>query len=255
MRVTYLFDPLCGWCYGAGPALDRLALLDDVTLELMPTGVFAGEGARAMDAQFATYAWQNDQRIARLTGQPFSELYCAEVLGKSGGVFDSAPATLGVIAVRVTEAPRELDALKALQRARYVDGHDNVSLAGVSDILQSIGLGAAAERVRTQDDQLIQIIIGRSKPHKSRCGGSASPGSRRCWWVTARNGACCPAIFCSGASTFSSHSLTPPDPANSRRRASRLHAESSGRLIAVPATSIALSKTQWRPRCPHGEIS
>lgn len=157
MRVTYLFDPLCGWCYGAGPALDRLALLDDVTLELMPTGVFAGEGARAMDAQFATYAWQNDQRIARLTGQPFSELYCAEVLGKSGGVFDSAPATLGVIAVRVTEAPRELDALKALQRARYVDGRDNVSLAGVSDILQSIGLGAAAERVRTQDDQLIQI--------------------------------------------------------------------------------------------------
>ena len=157
MRITYLFDPLCGWCYGAGPALDRLALLDDVTLELMPTGVFAGEGARAMDAQFAAYAWQNDERIARLTGQPFSELYRAEVLGKSGGVFDSAPATLGVIAVRVTEAPRELDALKALQRARYVDGRDNVSLAGVSDILQSIGLGAAAERVRTQDDQLIQI--------------------------------------------------------------------------------------------------
>src|SRR5947209_18757731 len=157
MRITYLFDPLCGWCYGAGPALDRLALLDDVTLELTPTGLFAGEGARAMDAQFAAYAWQNDQRIARLTGQPFSELYRAEVLGKNGGVFDSAPATHGVIAVRVTEAPRELDALKALQRARYVDGRDNVSLAGVSDILQSIGLATAAERVRTQDDQLIQI--------------------------------------------------------------------------------------------------
>ena len=44
MRVTYLFDPLCGWCYGAGPALERLAQLDDVTLELMPTGLFAGEG-------------------------------------------------------------------------------------------------------------------------------------------------------------------------------------------------------------------
>ena len=72
MRVTYLFDPLCGWCYGAGPALERLGQLGDVTLELMPTGLFAGEGARAMDAQFAAYAWQNDERIARLTGQPFS---------------------------------------------------------------------------------------------------------------------------------------------------------------------------------------
>jgi putative protein-disulfide isomerase len=157
MRVTYLFDPLCGWCYGAGPVLDRLALLDDVTLELMPTGLFAGEGARAMDAQIAAYAWQNDQRIARLTDQPFSELYRTEVLGKIGGMFDSAPATLGVIAVRITEPARELEALKALQRARYLDGQDNVSLVGVSDILQSIGLRAAAERVRAKDDQLMQI--------------------------------------------------------------------------------------------------
>ena len=70
MRVTYLFDPLCGWCYGAGPALERLGQLGDVTLELMPTGLFAGEGARMMDAQFAAYAWQNDERIARLTGSP-----------------------------------------------------------------------------------------------------------------------------------------------------------------------------------------
>src|SRR5690242_9054966 len=46
MGITYLFDPLCGWCYGACPVLDRLALLGDATLELMPTGLFAGEGAR-----------------------------------------------------------------------------------------------------------------------------------------------------------------------------------------------------------------
>ncbi|RUZ44799.1 DsbA family protein, partial [Mesorhizobium sp. M7A.F.Ca.CA.004.05.2.1] len=24
-EVTYLFDPLCGWCYGATPMLDRLS--------------------------------------------------------------------------------------------------------------------------------------------------------------------------------------------------------------------------------------
>jgi putative protein-disulfide isomerase len=156
MRVTYLFDPLCGWCYGAAPALDGLAQLDGVSLELMPTGLFAGGGARAMDAQFAAYAWQNDQRIARLTGQTFSEAYRTEVLGKPG-MFDSAPATLGVIAVRATEPARELEALKALQRARYVDGKDNVSLSGVSDILQSIGAAAAAERVQAKDDQLMQV--------------------------------------------------------------------------------------------------
>ncbi|MGY4291363.1 putative protein-disulfide isomerase [Bradyrhizobium sp. LM2.7] len=156
MRITYLFDPLCGWCYGADPTLEKLAQLDDVTLALMPTGLFAGEGARAMDAQFAAYAWQNDQRIARLTGQPFSERYRSEVLGKSGGMFDSAPATLGMIAVRATEPARELEALKAIQRARYVDAQDIASLAGISNILRSTGLPAAAERVRAQDSELMQ---------------------------------------------------------------------------------------------------
>ena len=55
-------------------------------------------------------------------------------------MFNSAPATFGLIAVRVTEPAREREALGALQRARYVDGHDIVSLAGVGEILQSIGL-------------------------------------------------------------------------------------------------------------------
>ena len=156
MHVTYLFDPLCGWCYGAHPALEELARRDDVALELVPTGLFAGEGARAMDAQFAAYAWQNDERIARLTGQPFSEVYRTRVLGKTGGMFDSAPATLGLVAVRVTEPTREFEALKAIQHARYVDGRDIGSLPEVGDILQSIGVPAAAERVRTPDDELTQ---------------------------------------------------------------------------------------------------
>ncbi len=167
MRVTYLFDPLCGWCYGAGPALERLGQLGDVTLEHMPTGLFAGEGARTMDAQFAAYAWQNDERIARLTGQPFSEIYRSRVLGHAGGMFDSAPATLGLIAVRLTEPAREREALGALQRARYVHGHDIVSPAGVGEILQSIGLFAAAERLQAPDQELKQTYHRRLEAARS----------------------------------------------------------------------------------------
>ncbi|WOH53374.1 DsbA family protein [Bradyrhizobium sp. sBnM-33] len=176
MRVTYLFDPLCGWCYGAHPALEELTRRDDVALELVPTGLFAGEGARAMDAQFAAYAWQNDERIARLTGQPFSEIYRTHVLGKTGGMFDSAPATLGLVAVRVTEPTREFEALKAIQHARYVDGRDIGSLPEVGDILQSIGVPAAAERVRTPDDELTlayrrQIEAARSEMQRFGVSG------------------------------------------------------------------------------------
>ena len=161
VQIDYLFDPLCGWCYGAGPALEKLAGLDNVRLTLAPTGLFAGQGARAMDQHFAAYAWQNDQRIAQLTAQPFTEAYRNDILGKAGGLFDSAPATLGLIAVGLTEPARELEALKSLQRARYVDGRDNSRLQVVADVLDEAQLTEAARRVRTPDDDLMAVYRSR----------------------------------------------------------------------------------------------
>lgn len=167
MRITYLFDPLCGWCYGAGPVLERLAQRDDVTLELAPTGLFAGEGARSMDAQFAAYAWQNDQRIARLTGQAFSDTYRNRILGAVGAMFDSAPATLGLVAVGLTEPAGELEALKALQRGRYVDGRNNSDLAVVAEILAETDFAEAAQRVRAPDEELLSAYRRRIETARS----------------------------------------------------------------------------------------
>ena len=155
MRITYLFDPLCGWCYGGGPVLEQLAARRDVELMLAPTGLFAGEGARPMDARFAAHAWQNDQRIARLTGLVFSDAYRHRILDALGAMVDSAPATLGIVAVGVREPDREFDALKALQRARYVHGRENTTLDAVAEILDKAGFGEAANRVSAPDEELL----------------------------------------------------------------------------------------------------
>ncbi|CAN5144599.1 hypothetical protein BH10PSE8_BH10PSE8_09500 [soil metagenome] len=71
-RLTYLFDPLCGWCYGASPLIEGLVARQDLDIEFVATGLFACAGARPMDDGFAAFAWSNDQRIARLSGQVFS---------------------------------------------------------------------------------------------------------------------------------------------------------------------------------------
>ncbi|MEA1648265.1 DsbA family protein [Nitrospirillum sp. BR 11164] len=178
MRITYLFDPLCGWCYGAGPALEKLSYLDDVTLDLAPTGLFAGEASRPMDRHFAAYAWQNDQRIARLTGQPFSDAYREHVLGAAGGLFDSAPATLGLVAVGLTEPARELDVLKILQRARYQDGRNNSNLGVVTETLAGAGFTQAAQRVQEPDEKLLSAYRNRvsaARAEMARFGAEGVP--------------------------------------------------------------------------------
>ncbi|MBT3069133.1 DsbA family protein [Rhodoferax sp. U11-2br] len=153
-KLTYLFDPLCGWCYGASPALQQLAQHHTIHLELAPTGLFSGAGGRVMDAGFAAYAWSNDTRIQKLTGQRFTEAYRAQVLGKSGVRFDSAAVTLALTAVSLTEPQRELSALKLLQEARYVQGQDTSELSTVTDILHEHGLAPAAERLLAGESQL-----------------------------------------------------------------------------------------------------
>lgn len=158
--VTYLFDPLCGWCYGASPVIQQLGQHQAFALELAPSGLFAG-GGRTMDAAFADYAWSNDQRIAKLTGQRFTEDYRSKVLGRHGSRFDSAATTLALTAVRMSEPRRELETLKALQEARYVQGLDTCEVSVVEALLRDQGLAAAADRLASSDAELLATNAAR----------------------------------------------------------------------------------------------
>ena len=165
--LHYVFDPLCGWCYGASATVSTLSENPGIQLRLLPSGLFAGEGARSMDQDFASYAWSNDQRIERLTGQPFSERYRSSVLADRQQRFDSGPATLTLTAVALTAPQRELGALKAIQRARYVDGLDITRLDTLAAVLEALGLRAAAARLATPDAELLQANRARTDEAQS----------------------------------------------------------------------------------------
>lgn len=154
LSATYLFDPLCGWCYGASPMIERL-LSAGVDVRLLPTGLFSGSGAREMDASFAAYAWSNDQRIERLSGQPFSEDYRSKVLNKPGSLFHSGAATLAITAVGVADDQKRFDALRLIQHARYVTGLDITNMPVLADMLSSGGFVEAAGLLMEGSDELL----------------------------------------------------------------------------------------------------
>jgi putative protein-disulfide isomerase len=154
--LYYVFDPLCGWCYGASATISRLSSNPGVQLKLAPSGLFSGEGARPMDDEFALHAWSNDQRIGRLTGQPFSDRYRSEVLADRQQMLDSGPATVALTAVAQTAPERELEALVAIQRARYVQGFDVTLLDTLRGVLRTLGLEQAAALLDKPDGALLE---------------------------------------------------------------------------------------------------
>ena len=154
-NLVYLMDPLCGWCYGASGAIQQLAKAQDFSIELLPVGLFSGSGARNMDQNFAAFAWSNDQRIAKLTGQEFSEAYRHQVLDRPNGIFDSSAATLALTAVFLTSPAAEIDGLKIIQQARYVHGLDITDISSLVAILDNARFVAAADRLKNPDQALI----------------------------------------------------------------------------------------------------
>jgi putative protein-disulfide isomerase len=161
-KVLYcLYDPLCGWCYGATPAISELAGMSNLTVNLLPTGLFSGDRAVLVDDEFSATIWSIDQRIERMTGQRFSDDYRLRVLGDRQQLLDSEPATLALTAVSLTAPARELEALQTIQRARYVNGNDVTSLAMLANLLAALHLDEAAARIARPDQDLIDANLAR----------------------------------------------------------------------------------------------
>jgi len=176
VKLDYFFDPLCGWCYASAPALEALAEAFPDALTMLPSGLFAGAGARPV-AAIAEHAWRNDTRIAELTGQVFATQYRDQVLGDPRGVFDSISATRAIVALGEVDPSLEPALLQALQSARYVGAKDTANAAVVATVAAKVleGRGhsvdedaladifACDEGLATRTEQRIRTTLARMR--------------------------------------------------------------------------------------------
>lgn len=161
------------------PCINELrAGIGDEKLEVMPTGLFAGNGARPMTSQFRSYAWANDQRIAEMTGQVFSQDYYDNVLSRETAAFDSGPASLVLALADLIQPGSGFDLLNALQQARFVAGRDLTDRQTLTEIAVAAGLPASTLAAAFQDAQRMEEAVDRittGRRHLSRHGLEGVP--------------------------------------------------------------------------------
>lgn len=178
IRMTYLFDPLCGWCYGAGPAIAWLRQQADIELAWRPVGLFLGEGAAPLSAQFRDHIRAADRRIAALSRQVFSEAYERNVLGDPKARIDSGPASLALCVFERHRPGRGLDYLAAVQRQRYVQGRDIADAAVLIETaveLGANGAGFAAALADPAEYAAAEALIEQGRDAMSKAGAQGVP--------------------------------------------------------------------------------
>ena len=172
--LHYIYDPLCGWCYGAKPLIEAARGILPVVAH--GGGMMTGAHRRPVTAQLRDYVMPHDQRIAELTGQPFGEAYFEGLLRDTTAVFDSEPPTGAILAAEQV-AGRGLELLGRLQTAHYVEGRriadENVLLALAADI----GLDAEAFKAAfiAALGGLTQTHFKDSRALLARVGGQGFP--------------------------------------------------------------------------------
>ncbi|WP_460151616.1 DsbA family protein [Pseudomonas sp. S2_B07] len=137
MILHYIYDPLCGWCYGAKPLVQAAQGVLPVIAH--GGGMMTGANRKAVSPQLRNYVMPHDRRIAEYSGQPFGEAYFEGLLRDETAVFDSAPPIAAVLAAEQI-AGRGIELLGRLQTAHYVEGRRIADQSVLLELAAEIGL-------------------------------------------------------------------------------------------------------------------
>nr|WP_240355645.1 DsbA family protein [Pectobacterium polaris] len=141
--MHYIYDPLCGWCYGAAPLALAAQEIDGLDLILHGGGMMTGSNSRTITPEWHDYVIPHDRRIAQMTGQTFGEAYYEGLLRDTSVVLDSAPPTAAVLAAEAMD-DKGMVMLHEIERAHYVFGLKIVDAAVLRQCAEAIGLDGEA---------------------------------------------------------------------------------------------------------------
>jgi putative protein-disulfide isomerase len=132
MKLVYVGDPMCSWCYGFGKELTQLrATHPALELEIVVGGLRAG-GTEILDDAAKQFRLQHWARVEAASGLPFNR---EAFVARQGFVYDTEPVCRAVVAARRLAPQSDLLAVfRAFQHAFYAEGRDTTDGKQLADI-------------------------------------------------------------------------------------------------------------------------
>ncbi|MGL4472314.1 MAG: DsbA family protein [Aeromonas hydrophila] len=171
--LHYVYDPLCGWCYGAAPLLKAAAAIPELRIELHAGGLWLGGRRQAMGQALRDYVRPHDERIQALTGQPFGERYFNELLLRDGLLLDSEQPIRAILAVTALGG-NGLSLLHRIQQSHYRDGIWIGSLEHLTSLAVEQNIGAD-DFVKAYQQADLASHLADSQRWMRRLGGQGYP--------------------------------------------------------------------------------
>jgi len=172
VKIHYIFDPLCGWCYGATALAETVAQRPDIELVMHPGGMINN---KALTAEFKQQLLTYDQQIAKLTGQSFGQAYQNRIRANKTVVVDSYLTAQAIDAVQKING-RGFEMLKKIQAAHYQEGLDTTKPQLLTQLATDLGVDLSHwHKQMEQAKNEIAALIHQTHRLMERCNVQGFP--------------------------------------------------------------------------------
>lgn len=150
----YVFDALCGWCYGFSPTMQRVAAhyKDRLQFEVISGGMVTGDRIGPI-GQVAGYIRTAYKDVERATGTKFGPGFLEGTLAKGTATFSSIEPAKALATFRSHKPQEALAYAHALQHAIYYDGTAPTDLEAFARLAEKQGVDKTAflKEVRSRE--------------------------------------------------------------------------------------------------------
>lgn len=137
--LIYVADPMCSWCWGFAPELEKLTnAYPALELSILLGGLRPGEAASPLD-ELRPYLKEHWENVAKASGQTFN----FAGLERENWLYDTELPARAVVAMRQLIPEQSLDFFKRLQKAFYVDALDITDVEVYPGLLAPYGIDGA----------------------------------------------------------------------------------------------------------------
>lgn len=153
-KLIYVGDPMCSWCYGFAPQLEKLVNEHTGTMEIeLVTGGLRPYYYKPINEMkdFLSHHWQDVQKA---THQPFKY----DILDRTDLNYDTEPACRAVVVVRSMNAAKEFDFFKMTQEAFYYHNKDLGLAESYFSILNDLSLNKEVFKQRFNSEQYKELV-------------------------------------------------------------------------------------------------
>jgi len=135
--LHYIYDPLCGWCYGATRLVAAAEAAPGIEVALHGGGLWPQPTSLPNDTR--QYIKSADARVGAMNGVPYGDAYLSGLLFDPELMLESRSTTAAVLAAQAMGG-RGLDMLRAIQSGHYVHGKHVVRADVLRELAAGIGL-------------------------------------------------------------------------------------------------------------------